>query len=199
MSAATIFGDRTTLAALGVVAGAIGAAARIEIYRDNLLGNYKSALAATFPVVRRLVGAPFFDAAVEAFVRACPSTRGDVNRYGGELSRFLASYGPAQGLDYLPDVACLEWAIDQAGIAADAPPFDFRALAAVPEALHRDLCFVLHPSAQLLESRFPILRIWQVNRPDCADPPPIDLGEGGDSLLIVRGAPGMRVERLGTG
>lgn len=199
MSAAIVFGDRAALASLGVVAGTIGAAARIDVYRQNVLGNYRKALAATFPVVRRVVGAPFFNAAVDAFARSHPSTRGDVNRYGGDLPRFLASYGPARALSYLADVARLEWAIDQAGIAADAPGFDLAALAAVAPDAYGDLRLGLHPSAQLFESHYPALRIWQANQPAIADPPAVDLGEGGDLLLVARGARGVAVERVSPG
>lgn len=199
MAAATIFDDHTALAALGIVSGTAGAAARIAIYRNNILGNYHKALAATFPVVRQLVGAAFFNAAVDAFVRDHPSTRGDVNRYGGELPRFLSTYVPARDLVYLPDVARLEWSIDQAAIAADAPAFDVAVLAALPEDAHASLRFVLHPSAQLLESRYPILRIWQVNQTNDAAAASVDLGEGGDSLLIGRGPRGVGVERLSPG
>lgn len=199
MSAATIFGDDAALAVLGVVAGTIGAAARIEVYRNNVLGNYRKALAATFPVVKRLVGSAFFNAAVDAFVRAYPSTCGDVNRYGGDLADFLADYGPARSLEYLPDVARLEWALDQSGIAADAPPFDLAALAAVRQDAHADLRFVLHPSALLVESRYPILHIWQINQPDNDGADEVDLGEGGDSLLVARRERGLEIERLSAG
>ena len=75
---------------------------------------------ATYRVVRELVGAPFFDAAVDAFVRAHPSTGGDLNVYGGEFADFLAAYPHARDLPYLPDVARLEWALDEAHRAADA-------------------------------------------------------------------------------
>src|SRR5258706_7705388 len=109
---ATVFGDTAAIAALGVVGGGLDPVARIGVYRNNVLGNYHKALGATYPVVRRLVGAPFFNAAVDAFVRAYPSRHGDVNRYGGELARFLAAYAPARELPYLPDLARLEWAID---------------------------------------------------------------------------------------
>lgn len=194
--AATVFGDTAALAGLGIVAGALDPAARIAIYRNNALGNYRKALAATYPVVRRLVGGPFFDAAIDAFVRAHPSPRGDVNRYGGELARFLAAYPPARELPYLPDVARLEWAIDQANIAADAPPFDPTALRAVPEAAQGDLRFVLHPSARFVVSAYPIFHIWQVNQPRPAEDDPVDLGEGGDTLLVRRAFDGVVIERL---
>jgi hypothetical protein len=171
----------------------------MAIYRNSVLANYRKALGATYPVVRRLVGPPFFSAAVDAFVRAYPSGHGDVNRYGGEMARFLAAFAPARELPYLPDVARLEWAIDQANIAAEAPEFDLGALAAVSPALHGELRFRLHPSARLVTSRYPILHIWQVNQPDHAGDDAVDLGEGGDTLLVLRAKDGVRIERLAPG
>src|SRR6266536_505564 len=197
--AATVFGDSSALADLGIVAGTLDPAARIAVYRNNTLGNYRKALAATYPVVQRLVGIAFFNAAIDAFVRAHPSPRGDVNRYGGDLARFLATYPPARELPHLPDVARLEWAIDQANIAADAGALDLAAIAKVPESLLGKLRFTLHPSAQLVVSVHPIFHIWQVNQAGYAGEDRVDLGEGGDTLLIARGANGVMVERLTPG
>jgi len=198
-STATLFGDSAALAALPIVGGDLDASARIGVYRNNVLGNYRKVLAAAFPVVRRLVGGAFFDAAAAHFVRAHPSTRGDVNRYGGDFAVFLAGYPPARELAYLPDVARLEWAIDQAAIAADAAPLDLQALASVaPDALG-DLCFLVHPAARLIGSPFPVLRIWQVNQADRSGDEPVDLGEGADTLLVSRGASGVAIERIARG
>ncbi len=197
--AATVFGDNGALVDLGIVAGGLDPAARIAVYRNNALGNYRKALAATYPVVQRLVGISLFNAAIDAFVRAHPSPRGDVNRYGGELAGFLATYPPARELRYLPDVARLEWAIDQANIAADAPPFDPAALRAVPEDVLGELRFVLHPSAQFVVSAYPIFHIWQVNQPGHAGDDRVDLGEGGDALLVRRASDAVVIERLAAG
>ncbi len=196
---AVLFDDGAAIAALSVVAGSLDARTRIEIYRNNILGNYRKVLAATYPVVRRLVGGPFFDAATDQFVRGHPSRHGDVNRYGGEYAAFLASYPPARGLGYLPDVARLEWAIDQANIATDTAPLELKALAAVaPEAL-AELRFRLHPSARLIASAFPVMRIWQVNQPEHVSVERVDLGEGADTLLVTRADQGVVIERIGKG
>jgi hypothetical protein len=197
--AATVFGDTGALAGLGIVAGALEPAARIAIYRNNVLGNCRKVLAATYPIVQRLVGVPFFNAAIDAFVRAYPSPQGDVNRYGRELARFLAAYSPAQELPYLPDVARLEWAIDQANIAADASPFDTTALRAVPADAQGELRFVLHPSAQVVASPYPIFHIWQVNQPGHTGDDRVDLGEGADALLVRRASDVVVIERLAAG
>jgi hypothetical protein len=197
--AAALFGDEAALRTLGVVSGRLDPAARIAIYRNNVLGNYRRALGATYPVVRRLVGTPFFNAASDAFVRTYPSRHGDLNRYGGELARFLATYAPASELPYLADVARLEWAIDQASIAADAPALDLEALARVPVEARGELRFALHPSACLVVSSYPIFRIWQVNQVDFRGDDAVDLAAGGDRLLVLRCAEGTTIERLGAG
>jgi hypothetical protein len=198
-AASVLFGDTAALAALGIVANGLDPAARIGIYRNNVLGNYRKVLAATYPVVQRLVGTPFFNAAIDAFVRAYPSTRGDVNRYGAELARFLAAYPPARELPYLQDIARLEWAIDQANIAADAPAFDLEALDAVPPEALGGLRFVLHPSVRFVVSPYPVKRIWEVNQPGRYGDDTVDLGEGGDALLVRRDSQGVAVESLAGG
>jgi hypothetical protein len=198
-AAAALFGDTGALAELAIVAGTLDACTRIAVYRNNVHGNYRRALAATYPVVRRLVGDRRFNALIEAFVRAHPSRQGDVNRYGGELAAFLSSYAPKSALAYLPDVARVEWAIDQANIAADAPPLDLVALGAVPAEAFGELRFELHPSAQLIASRYPIFRVWQVNQPNYAEDDRVDLGGSGDMLLVRRATDGVTLERLGVG
>jgi hypothetical protein len=197
-AAATVFDDPEALASLGVVPGGLKAEARIDIYRGNVLGNYRKALAATYPVIKRLVGAPFFDAASDHFVHGHPSTRGDINRYGGDFAAFLVEYPPARDLRYLPDVARLEWAVDQAGIASDAPPFDLESLSGVPAELHSELRFSLNPSATLMGSAYPVLHIWRVNQPEANADERVDLDEGGDTLLVLRreDSGGVVIERI---
>jgi len=197
--AATLFGDESALRTLGIVPGALDAKKRIAIYGNNVFGNYRKVLAATFPVVRRLVGVAFFDAAVDHFVRGHPSTRGDVNGYGADFALFLASYRAARDLAYLPDVARLEWAIDQAAIAADAPPMDLEALAMVPPDVLPELIIRPHPSVHVLASDFPLLSIWKANQADDTSDGRIDLDAGGDLLLVARGADGVTIERLAAG
>ena len=107
------------------------AAARMAVYHRALFANYRNALAATYPVVKRLVGAPFVNAAVDAFVVACPSASGDLNLYGDAFGAFLATYPPAADLPYLADVAALEWAQDEANRAADIESSPQKVLAAL--------------------------------------------------------------------
>ena len=175
---------------------------RVAIYRNNVFSNYRNALGASYPVVCRLVGKAFFDAAVDAFVRSRPSTSGDLNAYGGDFSDFLAGYPYAAGLAYLADVARLEWAIQQAQQASESertPQEVLSALAAIDSELLPSITIGLHPSCGLIASPFPLLHIWRVNQPSFAGDQHVDLGEGCDRLLVCRDANTVRIERLDAG
>jgi hypothetical protein len=177
-------------------------AERIAIYRRALFANYRSALRATYPVVQKLVGAPFFDAAVDAFVCAHPSVSGDLNVYGGEFGAFLDRYPPAAGLPYLPDVARLEWAMDEASRSADdggSPAATLAAFAAVAPECFSALRLALAPARRLVASRYPVMRIWQANQDGAPEGLEISLGEGGVALLVGRDARGVWLTAIGAG
>jgi len=48
------------------------------------------------------------------------------------------------------------------------------------------LRLILQPSARLLESGYPVLRIWQVNQPDWTGDATVNVAEGRTRLLILR-------------
>lgn len=178
-------GEDATVAPLVLDAG-IAPAQRLQIYRNNTFISLREALETAFPVVRRLVGDDFFRGAARAFVRAHPPAVPCLSEYGAGFAGFLAGFPPASTLAYLPDVARLEWALNEAHCAADAAPLDPQAIAAVPDADRASLRFTLHPAGRLVESRFPIDRIWAANQPEGDAGQVIDLASGGCSLLIGR-------------
>ena len=178
------------------------AAERIAVYRRALRANYRNALAATFPVVRRLVGAPFFETAVDAFVSAHPATSGDLNVYGESFGAFLAAYRPAANLPYLADVAALEWAQDEANRAADhdaSPQTVLADLTVIAPAELPLVTLALAPSCRLVASRYPVLRIWKVNQDGYSGNPRVSLDAGADRLLVKREREGVTIERLAAG
>jgi hypothetical protein len=188
--------------ASALLAGDDDGGERVAIYRHSVRANYRKALGATYRVVSQLVGEPFFHAAVDAYVSVAASTGGDLNVYGESFGGFLATYPHAQSLPYLPDVARLEWAIDEAGRAADAdgaPEDILEALAATPAERITALGFALDPSCRLLTSTYPVLRIWQVHRPGFAADMTVEFGAVADRLLVRRGLGALVVERLAPG
>lgn len=159
---------------------------RHGIYRNNIFHNYRAALRDVYPVVERLVGQEFFGFAADRYTPLNPSLHGNLHSFGGGFGAFLDGFVPAADLPYLGDVARLEWLVHEAFHAADGAAMALDRLAAVPPERLPLLTFTLHPACRLLESRFPVHRIWQVNQPEGEAEETIDLGAGGVRLLIRR-------------
>jgi hypothetical protein len=156
---------------------------RLQVYRNNCLISLTEALKATFPVLHRLVGDGYFRTAAVAFIQAHPPQEPRLCAYGGAFAAFLESYPPASTLVYLPDVARLEWALNAAWHARDANALTPADMARAAEC---DTVLQLHPACRLLESRWPIERIWRANQPDGDADALIDLDQGGGLLLVYR-------------
>lgn len=165
---------------------------RFAAYRRNVIGNWRSALASSYPVLAQLLGQPRFGELADQYIAACPSGNGDLNAYGGELAALLDASALAKALPYLPDIARLEWALFVAYGAADAAEFDLAALSAVPVEAQVALRMPVWVGATLIESPWPVLDIWQAHQgaPDERDAllAGIDLSPSGESrcLLVVR-------------
>ncbi|MFZ1494933.1 MAG: DNA-binding domain-containing protein [Candidatus Competibacter denitrificans] len=164
----------------------LSGARRLQVYRNNVALNLHDALAAVYPVVRRLVGQKFFQYAAAQYRIHHPSHSGDLHVFGEHFPYFLETFESVAHLAYLPDVARLEWLFHDVADAARHPPLDLAALAEVPAERQGELQFQLHPAARLLKSAFPILHIWQINQDDDAGDASVDLSEGGIQLLIIR-------------
>ncbi len=170
---------------------------RLNIYRNTILGTLSKALQLTFPAVQRLVGPDFFEAAAQAFAREHPPLCADLNRYGAEFPDFLQQLESAATLDYLPDVARLDWAVNRALHASDASALELASLEALDPGEQDRVCFVPHPSISMLKSTFPVDTIWRaVLQQDEPAMVAIDLKEGPALLLVERVADQVEVRRL---
>ncbi len=175
-----------TEAASRVRAGKLTAERRLEIYRHNVYSNLRGTLKDIYPVILAVVGDAFFHHAADQFIAVQASRSGVLNQFGGEWAAFLGTYPHAAELPYLPDVARLEWAWHEAFHAGDALPLDLARLASLPTEEHGGLHFSLHPTARLIRSDFPILRIWEVNQPTFTGDVKVDWDAPADALLVRR-------------
>lgn len=176
-----------------IVVDGISAQQRLDIHRNNLREGFRKALALEFPVIERLVGSDYFGQLAREFLAAHPSRQGDLHHIGAPFPFFLTRRFADSDYAYLPDVARLEWAVEEAGIAADAQPFDPASLQAVQADEYARLRFALHPACRLVRSRYPILQIWQANQPGRSAEEIIDLSQQSESVLVHRtfvGQPG---------
>jgi hypothetical protein len=139
--------------------------ARLGIYHRSARANRSGALAAAYPVVRRLVGPAFFDEAAARHGEAYPSRSGDLNLYGADFPAFLEAYPHARGLPYLADVARLEWAVHESRRSPRGTALDYAALGTVPPAELAGIHIRPRPSVRLVASPHPVLAIWEANQP----------------------------------
>jgi hypothetical protein len=184
----------------GLIAGPPARAERrFGIYANTVRGNFRDALHATYPAIRRLVGEDYFCQTVWEFQRRHPSPSGDLSHCGEEFPGFLAQLHLDGEFMVLADVARLEWLIQESLLGAEHAPLDLQCLARVAPAAYDGLRFELHPTLRLFESRFPALAIWEVNVGSDAEPPMIDLRSGADRIAIVRQRLQLKFHRLSAG
>lgn len=169
-----------------VPAGFSGAAARrFRVYRNNVRVALIEALAAAYPVVLRLVGAPFFDRVARVYAADRPARERTLNLYGGGFADFVAGFAPARELPYLADVARLERAVLEARHAADAAALDPTALTALGDGL-ATARLTPHPATRLVRSAYPVADIWHANGGDAAPAGDLVLTTGAAGALVLR-------------
>lgn len=160
--------------------------ARLAVYRANLITNARNALASAYPITVKIVGEEFFESLARDYLRHRPPTSGDLNAYGDGFPEFVAEFPHTQDLSYLPDVARMEWLAHRAYYAKDSPPLDLRRISSAPESIWTELRPVLAPACALLESCWPLGRIWEVHQDAYAGEFSVDLDAGPDRVVIYR-------------
>lgn len=181
-----------------VIADGLDANARLDIYRNTRASVLTTALSLAFPAVQHLVGLEFFEGAAGLFVARAPPHSAWLDEYGAEFPEFLARLTQAASVPYLADVARLEWHVNLALHAPDAPLLDIARLTARGESGLAQLHFEAHPAVRLLRCEFPVDIIWRavLERDDQAMAA-VDLAEGPVGLLVHRTQGGIAVMRLG--
>jgi hypothetical protein len=189
-----------TPAVTDIRGGVFSPAERLSIYRNNLRENFLKVLELEYPVILRLVGTDFFRQTALQFLQQSPSRSGDLFNCGRGFPEFLRQQFAASDYAYLPDVAALEWAYQEAIIAADdARILDIAALAGLEQDSYDRLRLHAHPALRLVRSPYPIVAIWADNQPDAASDATIDIGRGGENALITRALRSTQVTAIGAG
>jgi hypothetical protein len=123
-------------------------------------------LAARYPVVRRLVGEPSFRIVARRFILSEPPNIAIFASYGDNFPHFLRGQGSAASFEYVADIAKLEMVRGKARRAPDVRPPAAEALLPLRAQWLNGLRITLHPSVCLVQSRFPIVTIWENNQSD---------------------------------
>lgn len=171
--------------------------ARLNVYRNTFVGALTTALRLSYPALHRLVGAEFFESAARPFIEACPPRSACLDKYGADFPGFIASFQPAESLPYLPGVARLEWTVNVALHASDAPSLDLSRFAALDPVHYERVTLVPHPAVGLLHEDYPVDAIWRaVLVQDDAAMASVELGSGPVWLLVDRRDGAVDVRRI---
>lgn len=168
----------------GIVADA---ARRIAVHRTTIEGGLISTLANGFPVLRRVVGGAMFGSLASEFIAAAPPRHPVLSHFGSGFPAFVATQPIAASLPYLQDLAKVEWARQEAYVAADAHVLDASSLnTSDPDSLSL-LALKLHPATRVITSPFPVHTIWRLNQPDVDDKdiPQVDM-KNAEHVIVTR-------------
>lgn len=167
-------------------AGLAGPAARalagLRIYRANADAAAERALIATFPTLHALLGADDFEHMGREFRRAEPPRRGDLGEWGGGLPAWLRAHPGLARWPYLGDCAELDWLRHGCERAADST-FDAESLALLESHAPDELTLALRPGAALLDSRWPVARLYAAHQADAKT----SLAEARDAIGAAQG------------
>jgi hypothetical protein len=163
----------------------IPAEARLRVYRNNSRALFDQSLQVTYPVLLRRVGKDYFRQLNHHFHVAHPSRAGDLHEIGRPFAGFLATHLAGSDYAWLADLAALEWAVADAGVAADSPVAAAASLAALDPERIESARFNFVPSLRRVASSVPVLSVWRVNQPD-GDGGTVDLASGTDHVIVHR-------------
>lgn len=138
----------------------LSAIERIDIYANMYFYRIRDCLKEDFAALCAVVGADNFHNLITDYLLAHPPVHFSLRYAGRHLPDFVALHHLSQQWPYLADLARLEWSILDAFDAADAPPLDAAALAAVAAERWPELRFQLTPSLRVLRLGWPVQEIW---------------------------------------
>lgn len=185
--AGTIGRDGEAVAALST--GGMQNGHRFGIYRNNIYRSLAGVLEAAFPTVHNLVGDENFTVLARRFIAEFPPQRPQLFAYGGDFAAFLAGFAPAvEELPFLPDLARVEWAVNEAYFEADAESLNAGHLAGLAPERYAGLRLGLHPTVRLIESDWPVWDLWGAEVLPDSGPDPGSPGEQqrGQRVLVRR-------------
>ena len=160
-----------------IVGNGLESPARLRIYRHSCNEIQTGALRAAYPAVLALVGPAFFEQTARGYRQTHPSASGNLQGFGAAFADYLATLPSLAEYPYLPDVARLEWRRQLAVLAADADAVGAEGRAGMAGAALQRQRVRLHPSVQLLRSRYAVMTLWRWCLAPSASAPVVDDGE----------------------
>lgn len=144
---------------------------RLKVYQNNAFQALLSSLKSSFPVCQTVVGERCFEQLAQQYCNCYPLKDANLNHYGAQFPRLLGDevkqHQAFIGLEYLPELAMLEWALKQGYYAQDRSNYVelpqihvLDELARLSEAQQQQAVLLLQPDIELLSCRYPVQQVW---------------------------------------
>ena len=167
-----------------IVDDGLAPARRLQVYRNNARAMFEGALERTYPVLRRQVGDAQFAELAGRYRIEHPSRSGDLHWIGEQFASWLAPQAAADGRAWLAELARLEWACEEAMVAARLPPLAPAELARVAPETLAEVGLVLQPCLRTVGSPFPVWSAWRAGQPESALED-VDLALGAQYVVVT--------------
>jgi hypothetical protein len=140
----------------------------LRAYRAHAQALAETALAASHPVLKQLMGDENFQNLAEDFWQAMPPQRGDLAQWGASLPAYLPQVPQLDALlqecPFLLDVVRVEWALHRTATASDAE-LDAASFELLTTEAPTLLALKLAPSCTIVSSPYPVVAIIQLHDP----------------------------------
>ncbi len=148
------------------------------VYRHAYRARLAEVLRGAFPLLAQYMGDEAFAVLAARYVADYPSHHANARWYASSLPNLLGMVPWNDEQPVLKELATIEWELDLAFDAADAPVLDLAALASLPPEAWAHVSFIPHPSASLLSFATNAFEVWlalknetEIPRPELFDEP----------------------------
>ncbi len=104
-------------------------AQNFDIYINNCFLGLIENLQGKFPICEMILGKAFFENAAQKYIAQNPQKTGENNSFGDEFPQFIGQIGNEFDIQYIGEIAQIEWQKFNAEIAAFEKTIDFEIIA----------------------------------------------------------------------
>lgn len=159
---------------------------RLKIYRNHIVTTLSEVLVMNFPLVEIITGEDFLKTAAKIYLFDNPPTEACLDRYGTSFPDFLTSYQHASNLPYLPDIARLDWVMNEARISKEDSTLTADDLAAADPNTLEPSIFQLKKCVRLLKSNYPLDRIYHFCEEKSDESDTLDASPETTHIMVTR-------------
>lgn len=135
---------------------------RLNVYKNNFYSSLIDVLSDKFPLSLRVVGEKYFKAAAKQYITENPPQSAVMIDYADNFPEFINRAAREHNIEYLGDLAAVEWSQHTAYYCADAPFISAQEFSQCDIAVLTQSTLQLAPSLTVRSSQFAIYDIWEM-------------------------------------